>query len=598
MLRYTVSVPKPHTGHLQVELRVDSPADPLDLVMPVWTPGSYVVQDYAGRVHGAAATDSGGRPLELARPAKHTWRVRTGGAKAIVFRYVVYAFESDVHKSYVDGERLTINGAGVFVYVDGRKTEPVELTLKFPKAWKTLATGLEPVPGAERTFVAADYDELIDCPVMAGNFTVKTFPVRDVPHHAVFVGPGNYDADQVAAETAKTVEEAIKVFDDVPYRHYTFFLEMSPESGGGLEHRNSTHMIFPRFKWRPRKDYVAAMGLVSHEFFHTWNVKRLRPAGLGPFDYCREVHTPLLWFAEGFTSYYDNLLLRRAGVITAREYLDELAREFRTLDLTPGRNLQSLEESSFETWIKFYRRTPDSPNTTISYYNKGAVFGWALDMEIRSGTKGKRSLDEVMRLLYRRFHKKRDVGITTEDIEAAVEEVAGRSLRPLFDEVVRGRGEVRYAGFLDHCGLEIADQADDENGGEARPYLGLRTRTEGGQLLVNQVLSDTPAQAAGLAARDEILAFNGYRINGDGLERRLAEAAVGRKATLLIARGGLVREIEVAPAARPAIEFAIQPAEGADARRKKLCKEWLGEDWAKIDKPRRGVDWRPREKIL
>jgi predicted metalloprotease with PDZ domain len=634
LIRYTVSAPEPHTHHLHVEMRVETdPAaaavpESVDFVMPVWTPGAYQVHDYAGRVHGVEALNAAGRPLEHAKTAKNVWRVRTHGAKVVTLRYRVYAFETQVEKSYLDAERLTINGAGVFLYVDGRKDEPAALILRTPKGWKHVFTGLSRAKtdrdGEGHSFVAADYDELVDCPVMAGNFSAGTFKVRGVPHHAVFVGPGNYDESKLLPDMERTVEAAVGVFDDVPYREYVFFLEMAGGDAGygGLEHRNSTHMIFPRFKWKPRKDYVAGMGLISHEFFHTWNVKRLRPAGLGPFDYTREVHTPLLWFAEGFTSYYDNLLLRRAGVITPREYLTELGRELRRLAMTPGRSLQSLEESSFDTWIKFYRPHADSHNTTISYYNKGSVFAWMLDMEIRRLAKGRRSLDDAMRLLYRRFHKERDAGITPADIEDACAEVAGRSLKPLFDEVVRGWGDIDYGKYLNYCGLEIAPtgsegESDEPAAGEpepkksapagkaavamadaGRPYLGMRTRSEGGSVFVNQLLAGGPAHSAGLSVRDEILALNCFRVGPDTLERRLNDLKPGDSATVLVSRSGLVGEVSVTVGPRPPIDFAIRPKSSADAAAKKMCRDWLGADWSKLDRPKAGIDFRPREKVL
>lgn len=608
MLRYTLSMPAPHTHYLHVELRVETAgADALDFVMPVWTPGAYEVHDYAGKVHAVSAVDGAGRALPCSKATKHTWRIITKGAKVVTLCYQVYTFEIEVDKSYLDADRCTINGAGVFMYVEGRKAEAVTLTLCPPKTWTTVNTGLVRARGAGYVFLAADYDELVDCPIMMGNHAVRHFKVRGVPHTMVFAGPGNYDQAAILKDTAKTVEAAADVFGEIPYSHYTFFMDNVHEGGGGLEHKNSTHMIFPRFKWKPRKDYLAAMGLVSHEFFHTWNVKRLRPHPLGPFDYTREVHTPLLWFAEGFTSYYDEILLRRAGVITPREYLNELAREIRRLNLTPGRNLQSLEESSFDTWIKFYRQHSDSHNTTISYYNKGAVFGWILDMEIRRLTKGKRTLDHVMRLLYQRFYKDQDVGITTPDIEDACREVAGRSLKPLFDEVVRGRGEIDYDRHLAHVGLEISEKScgndsNDEETADGKPvrpaYLGLRTRADGGATFVSQLLAEGPAYQAGVSVRDEILALNGFRVNGDGLEKRLGELAPGATAQLLVSRAGIVRDIPVQVAARPPVEFAIQPKKTATAEQKKLCKQWLGADWSSIDRPKSGPDFRPREKVI
>jgi len=598
MLKFTVSMPKPHTHYIHVELKIDRPGDgAIELGMPVWTPGAYEVHDFAGKVHSVEALDAAGRELAFEKVGKNSWRLDPAGSKVVRWRYQVYAFEIDVDKSFLDSDRALINGAGVFMYVEGRRNEPIEVEFKTPRAWKRVDTGLDSID--DRTFRAAHYDELVDCPVVMGSHRVETFDVRGVPHKALFVGPGNYEPEKVLVDTAKVVEAAADVFGEIPYKNYTFIIENAPDATGGLEHRNSTHMIFSRWKWKPRKDYVGAMGLISHEFFHTWNVKRLRPHPLGPFDYAREVYTPLLWFAEGFTSYYDNLLLRRSGVITVREYLTEFAREIRRLRMTPGRNLQSLEESSFDTWIKFYRPHADSHNTTISYYNKGALFAWMLDFEIRRASDRKHTLDDVMRLLYQRFHKENDVGIRTEDIENACREVAGRPLTALFDSVVRGRGDIEAEKYLAWSGLRLVRKGDDDSEGAAdKPYLGIRTKTDNGCVIVSHLLSGSPAYEAGLSVRDELIALEGFRINEDRFEKRVGDLAVGKPAKLLVSRAGMLREIEVTPGARPEIDIAIEAADKANAEEKSLCRQWLAAEWKAVEKAKSAVDFRPREKVL
>jgi predicted metalloprotease with PDZ domain len=605
-IRYTVSCIEAHTHHFDVEIHIPvTVRKTADLVMPVWTPGSYHVEDFAGRVHGFQATDGRGHPIPWQKVSKTVWRVAAGASPAIRVQYNVFALDVDVHRSYLDDRRATVNGAGVYMYVEGRKDEPVDVTFRMPASWKRINTGLAPVARPARTYSAATFDDLVDCPVMMGNHDVETFTVRGVPHHVVLVGPGNHDARTLIADMKKIVEQGIRVFDELPYKEYTFFCELTPEGYGGLEHRNSTHMIFPRWGFRPRKDYVVALGLISHEYFHTWNVKRLRPAPLGPFDYRGEVYTTLLWFAEGFTSYYDLLLLRRGGCITAREYLDELGREIRRLRMSPGRHVQSLEESSLDTWIKLYKPTPDSPNTTISYYNKGCLFGMALDLAIRDWTANRRDLDDVMRLLYRRFYRREDRGVTPEDIEQACDEVAGRPTRALFDAIVRGRDEVDWQQYLRLAGLEIASKQEPpparkvKPGDEtARAYLGIRLKQDHGSIVTSQVIADGPAHDAGLTPGDELIALDGNRLDEPRLEKWLGQLPAGRKVELTIARGGVLRAIAVRLARRPVLEFSVQARRAATAAQKALYRRWAGEPLRSLDRPERGFDFRPREKIF
>ncbi|MBI4863786.1 MAG: M61 family metallopeptidase [Candidatus Riflebacteria bacterium] len=601
---FTVSCLEPRTHYLKCEMRIlEVGQGPVELAMPVWTPGAYAVHDFAGRVHGVDFTDGSSAKLKWEKIDKTTWRVRPSRSGCVICRYSIFALEIDVDKSYLDDRRATINGAGVFMYVVGREQEPHQVTFVIPPTWKRIDTGLVALPRPARTYRASSYDELVDCPVMLGNQRVESFTVRGVPHRLVIVGPGNYDVGQLVRDTGKIVEQAITVFDDVPYSHYTFFMEMAPEGRGGLEHKNSTHMIFPAWGFRPRKDYILALGLISHEFFHTWNVKRLRPHPLGPFDYSKEVYTPLLWFAEGFTSYYDSLLLRRGGCITAREYLDEIGHEVRRLNASPGRLVQSLEESSMDTWIKLYRPTPDSPNTTISYYNKGALFGMALDLSIREATGGRRKLDDVMRLLYQRYYKQRDEGLLPEHIEAACEEVVGKSQRPLFDLVVRSTREIDWGRWLKLTGLEIASKQKPKPASQLKPgdettrsFLGVRLKSEG-RTTVTQVLAGSPAHRAGLCAGDELIALDANRLDEARLDKWLGEHPAGHRVRFTICRTGVLREMDVTLGTRPLLEFSIQPLARASVRQKKLCQGWLDERWAKIDRPKGGLDLRPREKV-
>ncbi len=603
-IRYEVSCLAPNTHHFDITITIDRDADgPLRLAMPAWTPGAYKVEGYAGRVHGESFSDRGGRKLAFAKTDKSTWHVPEAG-RHVVVRYKAFGLDLGIHRSYLDESRAIINGNSIYMGVEGAEREPLDVTFKIPSTWKRIQTGLEPVRGKAQTYRAADFDELIDCPVFMGNPLVETFKVRGIPHYLVIDGPGNYDLEQLVLDTRKIVEAAAEVFNGLPYKHYTFFCEMSPDRFNGLEHRNSTHMIFPRWTFQPRKDYVLALSLIAHEFFHTWNVKRLRPAGLGPFDYSKETYTTLLWFAEGFTSYYDLLLLRRAGCISPREFLDEVGREIRRLKMTPGRLVHSLEDSSRDAWIKLYAAHADSPNTTISYYNKGSLFGMALDLSIRDATRGKKSLDDVMRLLFQRFFVEEDRGFQPQDVEQAVKEVAGKRLTALFDLIVRSTEEVEWDRYLRLAGLELGSRQEPTpaaklrhgDSGKRRAYLGLKL-SSGKPAVIGNVLADGPAYEAGLCAGDELIAFDGNRVDDGKIDKLLSFYGPGRKVRVVLARSGILQERDVVLAERPLHDFTIQPVKRASAGQQNVCKGWVGEPWKALDTPSGGFDFRASEKL-
>lgn len=603
-IHYTVSMPREHARHFHVEIQADTRGlQALEFQMPVWTPGSYSVMDYAGKVHSIGARGDSGETLVVEKQDKTSWRVQTRGERGIRLQYLVRAFDISVDRSYVDGERATINGASLFMYVAGRKEEPVTATFQKPGRWR-IYTGLKLLSRTHNQYFAEDYDELLDCPVMMGDFDVRTFKVRGIEHRIVIVGSGNYDVEELVLDTARLSEKTIEIFGDIPYGDYTFFMEMAPKNDGGLEHRNSTHMIFDRWGFKPRDEYVESLLLISHEFIHTWNVKRLKPAGLGPFDYSREVYSPLLWFSEGFTSYYEGLILRRAGCISAREYLDEVGRAIRRLQMTPGRKLMTLEESSLDTWTKFYHPHPDSPNMSISYYNKGALFGLALDLEIRQRTEGESSLDVLMRTLYRRFYQEDPRGFTFDDVLEVARELGGPSIPRLFESVVQSTREINWNRYLGHVGLETENLPRSElevrKKKLPRPqaYLGLRVRNQGGNLFVNQVLSDGPCQLVPIHPEDELIALDGVRLDDQKLDKLMELVRPEAELKFVISRGGDLKEVLVKPFRRPPIDIAIQPRKKATTLQKCLYEGWVRDSWDSLSRTRKPVSFRPREKVI
>lgn len=551
-----------------VEMKFDSGSGDAELCMPVWTPGSYAVVDFAGQVMDLKAYGPGNREKKVHKKDKSTWVVRGDGG-SITVRYRVHAHSVNVHACFIDTDRLTINGAGAYLYVRGMEHLPAEVEILPPPGWDKVSTGLAQT--GKWSFRAENYDVLIDSPIEAGTHEVHRFEVAGKEHELALYGKGNIDTGKFLADLKRIVASEISIMKDVPYRRYVFIYQMIPKGGGGLEHLNSTHCITDPFDFTERSDYLSVLELFSHEFFHLWNVKRLRPRALGPFDYSRENYTKLLWVSEGFTSYFELTAIRKGKVSTPAEFLRALAREMETFMNTPGRNYQSAEESSFDTWIKFYRRNENTVNSVVSYYNKGCLIGMLLDLFIISATGGKRRLDDVMRLLYRTTYKK-GVGFTEEDFRNACKTVSGKDIRAFYSKCVAGRGDLPFEKYLGLAGLKL----ETERNGEKGSLHILMSREN--KSVVASVLEGGPAADAGIYPKDEIIAINGMRTKGEDLKARIGELVPGETAQVLVAREGLLKGVKVKVGRRPA-KLTVKQNEKATAGQKSAYEHWSYAKW-------------------
>lgn len=584
MITYTIGMPAPHSHLFHVSVELDELEGPhVDLVLPSWTPGSYMIRDYARHVQAFTAADDAGAALAWQKLAKDTWRVATGGAARVVARYQVYANDLTVRTSHLDGSHGYFNGATVFMYVPGRTAELLRLIVDAPAGWR-VTTGLAPLPGdalmaeprpERHLYTAADYDELVDCPVECGEHRLLSFEVDGIGHEIAIWGRGNEDEARLVADTRRIVEVQRDLFGGLPYSRYSFILHLTDGKGGGLEHRNSVTNQVDRWTFRPERSYERYLSLTSHELFHVWNVKRLRPAPLGPFDYRAENYTRQLWLAEGATSYYDELLLARAGLLRPERYLERLADRIVSLQSQPGRHLQSLEQSSFDAWIKLYRPDENSANSSISYYLKGALVCLMLDLEIRLHTRSKRSLDDVLRLLYARYPLS-GPGVPEEGgVLAAVEAVAGEEegvFREFFAQYIAGVVELDYASAFTVVGLEPRWSRRGP-----RAWLGLSLRRQGERTLVGAVRSDGPASAAGVYADDELVALDGWRVAGEErLNARLGERVPGSTVRLALFRGDALIEVPVTLAEAPADALELVPVAERSEAQQRAYRVWLG----------------------
>jgi predicted metalloprotease with PDZ domain len=588
-IRYIVRFPAAHTHYVDVEARVPvRGSSSVEMMMAVWTPGSYLVREYARHLEGISATGPNGKVLELTKVRKNRWRIATEGASEIKLAYKVYSRTMSVQGNWVDHSFALLNGAATFLTLADPQPRPHDVSLELPSGWRTSVTGLSEAPDHRpHHYLAPDFDTLVDSPIYAGSPSIYEFQVDKIPHYLVNEGEGSlWDGPRSARDVEAIVRVQKQFWGALPYEKYVFF-NILAETGGGLEHKNSTVLMASRWATRSRSSYLSWLNLVSHEYFHTWNVKRLRPVELGPFDYENEVYTPSLWVAEGITSYYDRLLVRRAGLCTVDEYLagdppspgsdsEKTTNDIERLQTTPGRLVQPLEASSVDAWIKFYRRDENTPNTGISYYVKGAVVAFLLDARIRRATEGKKSLDDVMRLAFSRYSGPQ--GFTSAQFRSVVQEVAGVDLSTWFRTVLESTEELDYAEALDWFGLRFAkeEQKNQAAGKPPKAWLGLVTKNEDGRLIVNQVKRGTPGYDAGFNVGDEILAIGDDRVRADQWSKRMEFFSPGEKVSILISRRDRLQRLDAAFGQEPPRQWALENNPEATEPQKAHRKDWIG----------------------
>jgi predicted metalloprotease with PDZ domain len=574
-IAFTVSMSKPHTHLLEVEMRLRASRLPsqLNLIMPVWAPGSYLIREFERHVQDFAANDAQGRALRWQKTNKNTWRVETNGAKELRVTYQVYANELSVRTNDLNDRHAHWNNVALLMHPEGHLDKPSTLRVVPFADWK-VATGLPAVSGQENTFRAENFDVLYDAPVEASRFKTISFEVRGVPHRIIVDGEGNYDMERIRRDTQKITEAQVSMMGEIPYSDYTFMLHAHTSDGGGLEHLNSTSIIFERNSLRFPAAYQNFLSVISHELFHVWNVKRIRPDALGPFDYSRENYTRLLWVAEGITDYYGHLMLRRAGVISEEEYLGSLSSMIDNVQTKPGRFEMSVEEASFDAWIKYYRQDENAVNSQISYYDKGHLLGWMLDLEIRKLTNGAKSLDDVIRYLYAEFYKK-NRNYTPEDFQRAAERVAGASLDSFFARYVRGRDELDYNASLSVIGRQLG-AADAAKPPAERPVFGADLAQEGDRLMVRRVYSGTAAYDQGLNVGDQIVALEGMRVNLQSFFARLGEKRPGETLNLTLFRDDDLRVMPITLGKRVVPDYRILPVKQPTPEQTKQYNGWIG----------------------
>ena len=565
-VHYRIEAADPHARLFTVTLTVAHPQEQQELSLPVWIPGSYLVREFSKNLQRLSAQQ--GRRVPLLQLDKHRWRATCRTDRPLVLTYEVCAYDSSVRTAWLDASRGFFNGTSVCLRVHGQEDAPhaLEVASTAATAHWSVATGLTPQSIDKRGFgvyAASHYDELVDCPVEMGTFWSGQFTACGVAHRFVVAGAApSFDGKRLLADTQKICETAIRFWHGKgkpPIKNYLFMLNAVHDGYGGLEHRNSTALIcgrrdLPRTgEARASDGYTTLLGLISHEYFHTWNAKRLRPAEFSRYDYSQENYTQLLWFFEGFTSYYDDLLLRRAGLIDDATYLKLLAKATNQVLQTPGRSVQTVAQASFDAWVKYYRQDENTPNATVSYYTKGSLVALCLDLTLRR--EGKTTLDDVMRALW-----KRCAGgpMTEADLRAELASLAGRSFDNELDQWVHSTAELPLAELLAAHGVALKPEQP-----QLAQRLGLRV-TENHSVQLKTVLRGGPAEKAGMAAGDEWL---GLQVQGQGwriarLEDVAFYAGAATQVTAVVARDGRLLQL---PMALPAALAAVAPGKSKPA---------------------------------
>jgi predicted metalloprotease with PDZ domain len=591
MNAYTFRIQQPEARRAEVELQVESRgADALDVRLPVWTPGSYLVREHQRHVDGLRAVGEG-RELAVEKIDKHTWRIHAAGARTVRISYRLHCFELTVRTNHVDATHAFLNPSAAAAFVVGRENEACAVRLQLPAGWRAWTA----LPHADGVFKAQDYDELADSPFECGPegaHSAHSFVAQGVQHELVVWGRGDFDARKVVPDLVKIVDAEAAIFGGLPYSdRYLFILHLNDKGRGGLEHRRSCALIVPRFSFAQKTAYEDFLLLVAHEFFHLWNVKRVRPAAFIPYDWTRENHTRLLWAMEGLTSTYEVIALLRAGLITPQRFLEIWAERNTQLLRTPGRLRTTLAQASFDAWIKHYRPDENTANTTVSYYLKGSIVGFLLDLELRHRSGGTRSLDDLVRALFEKHG--RPPGLPEDGVErAAIELIGDRTLHDWFMRAVHSTQELQLEEALSSVGIRAvpapAAGADDKGGaeaelselpqgeGRARGWIGATFRDKGGALEVGSVVDGSPAQAAGLAGGDEIVAADGFRTD---LKARLARAQPGQTVRLSLFRMDelLDLRVQVGAAPRDTDTFVHDPK--ATPEQLAARERWLGAVW-------------------
>ena len=567
---YHISFPNPATHYLHVDVKFKNwKGGALNVHLPVWAPGSYLVREFAKNVESFQATSNEGKELTVTKTRKNIWTVQAGKGD-VNLSYDVYANELTVRTSYVDAEHAYLNGTSVFVFAKEYLEKTASVKVDLPSDWKKISVALDKNNQEINSYLAPNYDDLVDAPFEIGNHHVFNFESCGVHHEVAMFGQANYNEEQLKKDLAIITEQALSVYGGPhPCKNYLFIIHNLVNGGGGLEHKNSTTL---QTDWNgyAGSAYIDFLTLAAHEYFHLWNVKRMRPKALGPFDYDNENYTNLLFVSEGFTAYYEDLIVFRSGFYSKEEFLQKVASSFSYSDNQLGALIQPLNEASFDAWIKYYRPNENSNNSTVSYYSKGAAVAGALDMIIRTKTLGKKSLDDVMQVLYQTYFLGYNRGFSDQEFQDAVTQIAGVDMNAFFKQYVYNTQKIPFDSIAQDMGFDLIDNFADEE----KVYIGLNVNNT--KNTVTSVERNSPAWQSGVNVGDEIIAINDVRFNGD-LSAGLNGVKINQEINLLFSRNGIVKQVKLKVANTPYVNYFLEASASPSEQQKKIIKSWLGE---------------------
>ena len=568
-ISYSVTFPEAAAHYLNIEMDIKGVNQKfIELKMPVWTPGSYLIREFAKNIE-TFNVYSEGKVIPFQKTSKNCWKIWTSGIKTVTVSYKVYCFEMSVRTSFVDASHAFLCNTGVFLYPANMLKQPSTIKIVPYNGWTIVSTSLERVNGNPFVRKAPNYDILFDSPIEIGNQDVFGFDAAGVKYEVAMCGGGNYDKERLKKDMAKIIEEETSIFGENPNKYYLFIVHNSSRAGGGLEHLSSTTLGAFRDVYSSESGYQNFLGLVAHEHFHLWNVKRLRPIALGPFDYEKENYTTNLWIAEGFTAYYQNLILRHANLYPPDSFLTSLAGQINNVIGTPGARVQTVAESSFDAWIKAYRPNENSANTTISYYDKGAIIGLLLDLKIINNSNGKYSLNDVMKYMYQTFYKDKKRGYTDAEFKNGLEKFSNESLDEFYKNYINGLSAIDFNKYLGYAGYKVTDELENSND----PTLGVNISTGNGKNFVTAVFRDGPGWIDGVNVGDEITDIDGN--TAIDIAGYLKGKKVGDTVEIGIKRDGLPLKLKVNLLRNSRLKLKIESISDPTPHQIMVRNKWL-----------------------
>lgn len=568
-IKYSISFPEPHTHYAEVEMHIsDIEVKELNLKMAVWSPGSYLIREFQKNIDFVESRAKNQESKRLDKIDKNTWNINLQNENKIIIHYKTYCFEESVRTNFVDEAHALINGAPTFLYLAGFENYAVDVEIIPHQYWKNISTSLPQKDNNKWLRTAANINELIDSPIEIGNHVSYFFTAATISHELAIYGESNCNNEKLIADLKAIIEVETNIFGSHPCKEYVFIIHNTEKSFGGLEHLHSSVNHIIRWSYDV-KNYQRPISLLAHEYFHLWNVKRIRPFELSSFNYNEENYTKLLWFFEGVTSYYDDYICYRAGVTKQDDFLDIVAQNINTVFNTAGIQTQSLAEASFDTWLKYYRQNENSINSQISYYTKGSIVAMLLDFIILEATDGERNIDDVMHLLYQKYLTKPEIGFTEKEIQATFETIANQSLQAFFDDFIYGVEPINIETYFEKIGIQLKNTTIENN-----IYLGIETQYKERKLVVTKVEKGFGAYDGGLNVDDEIIAIDNFRVIDD-FKKIYAHKNINDTIDVLVSRKGILKTIKIELTNDKKLNYKLEKLENSTEKEQKLLKKWL-----------------------